>query len=75
MSTAQQELNFFIDDTFNIFDRTRQTLVPRLLDREIGVVEYVGRGIARLTGLSNAQQDELLQFSGGLLGMVFNLVP
>lgn len=73
MTTVQQELDTFLDDTFDVFDRVRDTYTPGLIDQEFGTVSYVGHGIARLTGLPNARLDELLQFPNGLLGMVFNL--
>ncbi len=40
---------------------------------ETGSVISVGDGIARLHGLENAMAGELLEFSGGLMGMVLNL--
>ncbi|MGI9548081.1 MAG: F0F1 ATP synthase subunit alpha [Flavobacteriaceae bacterium] len=40
---------------------------------EIGTVLSVGDGIARVYGLSNAEYGELLEFEGGLEGMVLNL--
>ena len=73
MTTTQQELALFFDETFDTLDRVRQTYSPDLLDQEVGVVSYVGNGIARLRGLPGARLDELLQFPDGLLGMVFNL--
>ncbi|MHC4093423.1 MAG: F0F1 ATP synthase subunit alpha, partial [Planctomycetota bacterium] len=40
---------------------------------EVGKVLAVGDGIARLYGLSNAMAGELLEFSNGEFGQVFNL--
>jgi len=40
---------------------------------ETGTVLYVGDGIARVYGVQNAMSMELLEFPGGLLGMVLNL--
>ena len=40
---------------------------------ETGSVLTVGDGIARLYGLQNAMAGELLEFPGGLMGMVLNL--
>jgi len=40
---------------------------------ETGVVLSVGDGIARLYGLEKAMAGELVEFSGGLYGMVLNL--
>lgn len=40
---------------------------------EVGTVLEVGDGIARLYGLSEAMAGELLEFPGGVYGMVLNL--
>ena len=40
---------------------------------EVGTVLQVGDGIARIYGLSNAQYGELVEFDGGLEGIVLNL--
>ena len=40
---------------------------------EVGTVLQVGDGIARVYGLSNAQYGELVEFEGGVKGIVLNL--
>jgi F-type H+-transporting ATPase subunit alpha len=40
---------------------------------EVGTVLQVGDGIARVYGLTNAQANELVEFEGGLKGIVLNL--
>ncbi len=40
---------------------------------EVGTVLTVGDGIARVYGLSNAQYGELVEFDGGMQGLVLNL--
>ena len=40
---------------------------------ETGTILSVGDGIARIYGLKNAMAGELLDFPGGLKGMVLNL--
>lgn len=40
---------------------------------EVGTVLTVGDGIARVYGLANAQYGELVEFAGGLKGIVLNL--
>ncbi len=40
---------------------------------EVGTVLSVGDGIARVYGVENAMAMELLEFPGGILGMVLNL--
>jgi F-type H+-transporting ATPase subunit alpha len=39
----------------------------------VGSVIYVGDGIARVYGLQGAMAGELLEFTGGTVGMVLNL--
>jgi F-type H+-transporting ATPase subunit alpha len=40
---------------------------------ETGTVLYIGDGIARVYGVQNAMSMELLEFPGGVMGMVLNL--
>ncbi|MBI5188963.1 MAG: F0F1 ATP synthase subunit alpha [Nitrospirae bacterium] len=40
---------------------------------EIGVVTYVGDGVAKIYGLDNAMASELLDFPNNVVGMVLNL--
>ena len=40
---------------------------------EVGTVLQVGDGIARIYGLTKAQSGELIEFDGGLQGIVLNL--
>ncbi|WP_119072182.1 F0F1 ATP synthase subunit alpha [Aggregatilinea lenta] len=40
---------------------------------EVGTVEEVGDGIARVAGLDHIRASELVQFENGVMGMVFNL--
>jgi len=41
--------------------------------KSVGVVTQVGDSVARLRGLGNVGSHELLEFPGGVLGMVMNL--
>ena len=41
---------------------------------DVGTVIQVADGIARIHGLENAMQGELLEFPGEVYGMVLNLV-
>ena len=40
---------------------------------DVGTVTQVGDGIARIRGLTNAMASELVEFSNGTMGIVFNL--
>jgi F-type H+-transporting ATPase subunit alpha len=46
---------------------------PKPQLREIGKVAEIGDGIAIVAGLARALVDELLDFGGGLFGIVFDL--
>ena len=39
----------------------------------VGVVREIGDGVAKLEGLSGAMLNEMLEFSGGLVGLALNL--
>jgi len=42
-------------------------------EENVGTVLSVGDGAARMTGLSNAQASEMLEFPGGVFGVALNL--
>jgi len=69
------DLKDAVKDAFDIMDQTlsghRQVLKPE----EVGIVKYVGQGIARVAGMSNVKAEELVRFSGDLYGLVFNIDP
>ncbi len=46
---------------------------PTVRTVDVGTVTYVGDGIARISGLTNAMVSELVEFEDGTLGIVFNL--
>lgn len=64
-----------LDDTFDIFDRVLASHTAELTIHQIGTVKSIGHGIARVDGLPGAKSEELIRFSGGVLGVVFNLDP
>jgi len=63
-------------DSGAIADALRHRLegfVPDLMAGQVGTVDEVGDGIARVTGLPGASVNELLEFEGGILGLALNL--
>ncbi|KAA0892789.1 F0F1 ATP synthase subunit alpha [Pusillimonas sp. ANT_WB101] len=52
-----------------------QAPTPPLRIEEVGRVTQVGAGIATVTGLARAVSDEMLEFSGGMRGLVLDLEP
>ena len=67
------DLNGVLESTFDVF---REVLSKHRIDLtsvETGHVQSVGRGVAIISGLPGARSEELLQFSDGSQGLVFNL--
>jgi F-type H+-transporting ATPase subunit alpha len=60
----------------NIYDSILKQIEdysPALEAVEVGYVEEVGDGIARVSGLQNLRYNELVQFGTGVAGIAFNL--
>ena len=66
MQIKADEISIIIDDEIQNYDQ-------RVEMSETGTVLYVGDGIARVYGVENAMAMELLEFPGGVMGMVLNL--
>ncbi len=62
-----------LSQTFKVLEHVIENhwLEPEV--QEVGTVTYVGPGVIRVTGLSNVKSEELLRFTGGRMGMAFNL--
>jgi len=64
------------DISSNLFDsllKQVQDYTPEIEAVEVGYVEEVGDGIARVAGLNNIRYSELVRFSNGAAGIAFNL--
>jgi F-type H+-transporting ATPase subunit alpha len=61
------------DEISQILKQQIRDFENRVKVTETGTVLSVGDGIARIYGLENALAGELLEFPGGLMGMVLNL--
>jgi len=72
---GESGLSVILDETFAVFDRVLEGSRASLKSREVGMVSYVGRGIARVQGLPGVKSEELLRLQGGSLGIAFNLYP
>lgn len=70
-----QELKTFLDDTFDAMQKVLDEQDPDLRQYEIGTVRFVGRDIARVSGLPHIRAEELVRFSGNYMGLVFNIDP
>ena len=70
---CEQHLINALNETFATFDRVLPDERARLKAVEVGKVSSVGKGTARVSGLNDAQADELLEFPHHVMGMAFNL--
>ena len=61
------------EEISKIIEEQIQNYEQRVEMSETGTVLYVGDGIARVHGVENAMSMELLEFPGGVMGMVLNL--
>ena len=61
------------DEISSLIEKQIQGFEDSVELKETGRVISVGDGIARIYGLENAMSGELLEFPGGLVGMVLNL--
>ena len=66
MQIKAEEISKIIQEQIQNYDQ-------RVEMSETGTVLYVGDGIARVYGVQNAMSMELLEFPGGVMGMVLNL--
>lgn len=75
MKSEAQLLEKTLADTFDRFEQVLTEYEPAITVGEVGTLSYVGNGIARVSGLPGVQAEELIRFSGDLLGLAFNLDP
>jgi F-type H+/Na+-transporting ATPase subunit alpha len=57
----------------SILEQIKDIDLGQLEAVEVGFVEEVGDGIARVSGLENVRYNELVQFENGTAGIAFNL--
>ncbi len=57
----------------SILEQIRDIELGELESVEVGYVEEVGDGIARVSGLRNVRYNELVEFQNGVAGIAFNL--
>lgn len=73
MNRDEQALHRLLEDTFSTCQRILGEQRPQLKYREIGTVNFIGQGIARIAGLPGVKSEEIVCFQGDSLGMAFNL--
>ena len=67
------ELTINANDIGEALRRNVSGFTPGVAVEQVGRIQEVGDGIARVTGLPNAAVNELLEFEGGALGLALNL--
>jgi F-type H+-transporting ATPase subunit alpha len=60
-------------DIYNSLLEQIKSFTPSIEAVEVGFVEEIGDGIARVSGLENVRMSELVRFSNGTPGIAFNL--
>ena len=73
MGEYVQDLRAVAAETAAAFDRALERFNPAPRVRETGEVVSVGSGVVHVRGLPGVQSQELVRFSEGRLGMVFNI--
>ncbi|HNW91615.1 MAG TPA: alternate F1F0 ATPase, F1 subunit alpha [bacterium] len=64
-----------LDSTFRVMADTIARHAAVLHPEELGTVTYVGRDIARVSGLPGVQAEELVCCAGGIMGLALSLEP
>jgi F-type H+/Na+-transporting ATPase subunit alpha len=70
---AQTDLTIKSEDITAALKRHVADFKPKLEQEEVGRVDEVGDGIARVAGLPAAMANEMLEFPGGVVGLAMNL--
>jgi F-type H+/Na+-transporting ATPase subunit alpha len=73
MEENSSDLNRVLDQTASAFEDLLEKNPPELKTHEVGVVDFIGYGIARVVGLPGVRAEEMIRFPGNLYGMAFNL--
>ena len=61
------------EEVSSIIQQELEKQETKLETESVGSILQIGDGIARIWGLEDAMAGELLEFPGGILGMVLNL--
>ncbi|NLB83640.1 MAG: alternate F1F0 ATPase, F1 subunit alpha [Synergistaceae bacterium] len=67
------DLKNLYEKAFDAIGKGIDNFSPRLSAREVGTVKTVATGIATVSALPGAGFEELLEFSGGVFGIAFNV--
>jgi len=75
MTTDRPSLENLVAQTESALEQVLTGFQADLQAEGIGVVRFVGNGIALVDGLPGVKSEELVRFPGNLLGMAFNVDP
>ncbi len=67
------ELSINSADIADVLRRNLEGFSPGVTGEEVGRIQDIGDGIARITGLPNVSVNELLEFEGGTSALALNL--
>jgi F-type H+/Na+-transporting ATPase subunit alpha len=70
---GDKEFSVPLSKALSAVDRSLKEHEPQMKFEEFGVISFVGEGISHVKGLPNVKSDELISFTGGKLGIAFNL--
>ncbi|MDO9084853.1 MAG: alternate F1F0 ATPase, F1 subunit alpha [Anaerolineaceae bacterium] len=62
-----------LEETFSSLEQLVDQQEFKFITQETGMVDFIGYGIARVTGLPGVRSEEMIRFPHGLMGMAFNL--
>lgn len=74
-ASLRSNLREAIDSADQALQQALKEAPVHLRVEQSGTVVSIGNGIARVSGLSGVQAEELLEFPGGITGIAFNLDP
>jgi F-type H+-transporting ATPase subunit alpha len=73
MNSEVQSLDSVFNNTFANIQQAREDFTPQLVLSELGIITKVSTGIAKVTGLPGVGFEELIIFTGNVLGIAFNV--
>ncbi len=73
MAVDELGLQALLQRTFEAAEKSVSQYKAELRVQEVGIVQYVGHGVAHVLGLPGVQAEEVILFPGNLLGMALNL--
>jgi F-type H+-transporting ATPase subunit alpha len=69
----RSELESLLEGALNAVGEGLAGFVPRPAGRTVGRIRSVGKGIARVGGLAEAEAEEILAFPGDVFGLAYNV--